>query len=106
MAYAVEKEFMHFVNLDLLNKDGFVIVWDDLDAEDQVVVKTFESICERLSNMYLGSGCSIARLHGWIGENEYAHLIGLFTTEEFYDLHCILKHVSQPLDVDWLKEVE
>lgn len=80
----LDQIFLH----QLLNRESFAYVWDDMGAD----VPPF---CERLVNyaaphVRTRISCVIGKLPGWFGINEPDHMIALITTLDIHEL--VVKH--------------
>lgn len=80
ISFEIDRIFQH----NLLNKDHFAYVWDDMGT----FVPPF---CERIVNYASPNvrhkiSCIVAELPGWFGNNEYDHTIAIITTLDIHDI--------------------
>lgn len=71
-------EFEMLKKYELIDKNGFIIFWDDLGGE---MTDAFVKIIKQLRSLNEVSirNCFILSLNGWIGEHEKKHNIGIIS---------------------------
>lgn len=80
---AVMFEWRRMVELDLLDRAGFTIVWDDLVSRP--IRRVFNEIIADCVDRYglKPSQACLTHVAGWVGEFEPAHPIGIISTQGF-----------------------
>ena len=80
---AVMFEWRKIVELDLLDHDGFTIVWDDLVSRK--IRRVFNDIISECVTRYGLTSRQACLMHvgGWVGDFEDAHPIGVISTQGF-----------------------
>jgi hypothetical protein len=82
-ADAVLCEWYHLTSLDLLDRSGFTMIWDDLASRP--MRKAFNRIvtdCMRIYGLRDDQAC-FTHVHGWLGEGEPKHPVGIVSTNGF-----------------------
>ena len=80
---AVLFEWKQLIDLDLLDRNGFTILWDDLVSKSiRNVFNEIVSDCIRLFGMTRRNAC-LMHVSGWVGEYEAAHPIGIVSSQGF-----------------------
>ena len=80
---AVLFEWKQLIELDLLDRSGFTILWDDLVSKSiRNVFNEIVSDCIRLFGMTRRNAC-LMHVSGWVGEYEAAHPIGIVSSQGF-----------------------
>jgi len=80
---AVMYEWRRIVELDLLDRSGFTIIWDDLVSRP--IRRVFNDIIADCTARYGLTPRQACLMHaaGWVGEFEPAHPIGIISTQGF-----------------------
>ena len=80
---ALHYEWGRLRSLDLLDRNGFTMLWDDLSSRD--LRRTFEIICQDACRTFGISPkqCTLLQVPGWIGTQEPPHPVGIISTNGF-----------------------
>ena len=81
---ALDFELDRILELGLLDRDNFAVVWDDMDYDAA-------PLCGRIVEYAAASArnkitCLIGKMPGWLGANEYDHAVAIVTTVKIADL--------------------
>jgi len=77
---ALLEEFDSIINNDLINENGFMYCFDDLEAnQDEPMWKAVYHIYNQLKSKFINLDFIIEHLYvnGWLGEHEYKHNFGV-----------------------------
>ena len=80
---AIRSEWDQIISRDLLDRTGFTIVWDDLNTRGmRAAFNDFVVDSGKRYDVRPNNAC-LTHVHGWVGNNEPYHPIGVISTHGF-----------------------
>jgi hypothetical protein len=76
---AIHAEYRQLIDLDLIDREEFIMVWDDLGSN--MTAAFLEIFADMASRFKINrSHVALNRYRGWVGQHEKRHLIGIISS--------------------------